>query len=404
MASVKACLLAVLSLEEARARGPGFFFPGSLGGVVNRGLAAAVVLVGTVLLVMAASTGQAGQAEATVHVHPDQDPHASHEAIRLVSSQQGEAYAWTVNVTNASMTMDLVLEEGFDVDRPRQLVPKVNGSHFTEHRGPDLDATPEASPSFNLTRENQTWVYKLEIPGPGEQNLTLERDIQPPDVGIDPVENVTHYGFDVTTRTPEPAMGELVLERPDGTTRTQATPTPGTPQHFPVIGLEENATYAFHVEVWDWSHNRARTDPQTVETLPAPNPPGPVLEVISPLPNQTVPAGEDVVIEVGFQAPEGSVNPAGINLFFDKEPIPSKDLEVRQDRLRYLVEGPLEPREYAISVEVPTEEGGLTVERWSVSVEDPGEAQAPFPGLSTLAALALAGSAMRPRTPHQVNA
>ncbi len=345
-------------------------------------------------LLALAGLASAGQADASIRVGPDGDPASDEAWVELVDHEPGTAYAWRLDVPQETVLVDVEIEDTSRVDRARQWVPQVDGSHFVEED--ELareDATP---PAFNLSTRDDAFLYTLAVPGPGEANLTLERDTSPPNVTLDPVRNVTHYGFTVTTHTGDPARGEIVLEDEDGeVVRTHTTPSPGVFQRFPVIGLDAETTYAFHVRVWDWSDNEATTETQQATTLEEPNPPGPTIEEVSPPPGATVNASEEIVVEVAYSASGSPVNPSGINLFFDKEPVHASQMEIHPDRLRYTVPAPHEPRTVSISVEVPTQAGGTSTERWSIHVEEDDPAQAPLPGALVAGAIVLGALALR---------
>lgn len=320
--------------------------------------------------------GVGAQDEVRVDVYPDDEPETSHPSVvELVDASPGDAYRWTVNVTDEQVVVDLVLHEGFDVDRPRQLVPEVDGEYPGEVRGDVVDRE-SPRPLFNLTSDEGTGMYGLSLPGPGELNLTLERDVQPPSVSMGPVEEVTHNGFDVATTTDEYAFGALVLHDVDR--GEQPTPRLSLEQRFPVIGLDADTAYAFHVRAWDWSGNEATTSMETVTTLPEPTPPVPELTVLSPEPNGTVTSLEDIVVEVRFISEDSPVREGGVSVFFDKAPVPASDVQFEDDRVLFHVEDALDPRSYSVSVEVTNQAGGTAVEQWSFEVEEP--ARASFPG------------------------
>lgn len=328
------------------------------------------------MFMVLALPGAGAQEEVRVDVYPDGEPEASHPGVvELLEASPGESYEWSVNVTEDRVVVDLVLHEGFDVDRPKQLVPQVDGEYLGEVRG-DVTERESPRPLFNLTSEGEPWTYGLSLPGPGELNLTLERDVQPPIVSMGPVADVTHYSFDVATTTDEYAFGALVLH--DADRGEQPTPRLSLEQRFPVIGLDPDTTYTFHVRAWDWSGNEATTDTETVTTRPEPTPPVPELTVLSPEPNGTVTSLDDVVVEVRFESEASPVREGGVSVFFDKAPVPASDVRFEDDRVVFHVEDALDPRSYSVSVEVTNEAGGTAVERWSFTVEEP--ARASFPG------------------------
>lgn len=327
-----------------------------------------------------------------VDVYPDRAPTTNaSERVVLEGYEPGERYNWTVTVADEYDVLDLTVHDGFDVDRARQLVPLLDGEHFVELHTVNVTEVDQPAKVFNLTSTEDGWRYRLGLPDPGPKNLTLHRDVTPPTVEMGPVRNVTHYSFDVQTSTSEPALAELVLEKPDGTNRTQPTPSPGIWQRFPVQGLEPVSTYRFHVEVWDWSGNRAETGEETVTTAAEPIPPKPTVEVVRPAPNATVPGTDGVVLEATFESPDSPVPADGFAVFFDKREVDHRNVTVDGNTVQYVVEGPLTPRMYFASVEVTNEAGGTGIARWSFTVEGTPQADSPL-GLE-VALIALAAVA-----------
>lgn len=340
----------------------------------------------TLLAIALALTTVAAPAQAVhgdgivgVEVHPDREPTTDHpDHVALSDHEPGQRYNWTVNVTDDYQVVDLAVHDGFNLTRTRQLVPLVDGGHFVELHQRNVTDVDRPAKVFNLTTEGGNPTYRLGIPGPGERNLTLHRDETPPTVSMGPVRNVTHFSFDVRTDTSEPAMAELVLAKPDGSVREQPTPKPGTFQNFPVQGLDADTTYTFHVEVWDWSGNRARTDTAEVTTAPEPNPPEPVVTPVAPEPGATVPATGSVLVEATFEANGSAIQTDGVRLFFDKEGIERGDFTVEDGKVLYRAVGPFQPREYSVAVEVPNEAGGTGIARWSFTVEGAQQANSPL--------------------------
>lgn len=356
-----------------------------------------LTLLVTAIVVLAAPAA-AAEDVLGVDVYPDRVPTTNaSEKVHLVGHDPGERYNWTVTVTDDYHVVELVVHDGFDVSRGRQMVPLVGGDHFIELHDRNVTAVDRPATVYNLTERQGAWVYRLGLPGPGERNLTLHRDVTPPEVTMGPVRNITHVSFDVKTRTSEPALAELVLEKPDGSTREQPTPRPGIWQRFPVQGLDADTTYRFHVRVWDWSGNDNRTGTATLTTEPEPDPPEPTVRPLTPEPDATVDGAGGVVVSASFEANGSRVVTDGIRLFFDKEPVDRRNLTIRDGRVSYNAPGPLEPRPYSVSLEVPNEAGGVGVARWSFTVEGATTAESPLGAPLALLALAGSGAAIRAR-------
>lgn len=329
----------------------------------------------------------------SIDVYADEPPRTNAtDRVTVDGYELGERYNWTVDVQGNYTVVEMRVHEGFDVDRARQLVPWIDGGHFVELSERNVSDVDQPATVFNLTSEEHGWTYDLGLPGPGTVNLSLVRDVTPPDVTLHPVRNVTHFSFDTKTSTPEAAMATLVLERPDGTEREQPTRRPGTPQRFPVQGLEADTRYSFFVRVEDWSGNEATTPTVNVTTQPAPDPPEPTVQPVRPAPNSTVARTVGIVVEASIIAEDSPIAPGGIQVFFDKERIDRSNLTIEPDRVIYTVPGPLEPRPYSVSVEVPNEAGGTGVARWSFTVQGEAPQQSPPVGVGALL-VALAATA-----------
>lgn len=345
---------------------------------------------------------------ATVDVHPDRAPETRDPEglLTLENWTRNATLRWSL-ATDANYTVvDVRVHEGFDVTRGRQIVPLVGGNHFVELD--DFDgplAVDRPATVFNLTEGtgpngsddgNVSWTYRLGIPGPTETNLTLHRDVTPPEHEVDRPRNVSHVGFDLRTETSEVALATLVIEPPedvDEIVRRFPTPRPAPVQQFPAQGLSANTTYSWHVEFADWSGNTVRTGERPVTTAPAPDPPEPEVTPVSPVPGTTV-ESVDVVVEARWESPESPVLAGGIRLFVDKVPIPKGDVVVDEDRVRYLVPDPLPTRNVSVAAEVPNEAGGTGVARWSFAVQDastPADRESPLAPALALSGLAIAG-------------
>lgn len=329
-------------------------------------------------LTTVAAPAQAAEDIARVDVYPDREPTTDDPArIQVDGYELGERYDFTVRSTDDYQVVDLVIHEGFNVTRARQLVPLLDGKHFVELTQRNVTDVDRPARVFNLTTEDR-WRYRLGVPDPGEHDLTLHRDTTSPSVSIGPVRNVTHFRFDVRTETSEPALAEIVLTAPDGSVREQPTPSPGTFQNFPVQGLEADSTYTFHVEVWDWSGNRAQTETLEVTTEPEPNPPEPIVEPVKPKPDETIEVTDSILVEAAYLPNGSAVVEEGINLFFDKERVDRKNFTVEDGTVRYRAIGTFQPRSYSVAVEVPNEAGGTGVARWSFTVEGASQANSPL--------------------------
>ncbi len=316
----------------------------------------------------------------TLDVPPDQAPTDAPDAgVTLVNWTAGEGATWEVNLTANYTVVHLRVHEGFNVDRPKQLVPLHNDRHFVElHQGNVTDVDHPAR-VFNITDgapdgDNSTgvaWTTRVGIPGPTTGNLTLHRDVAPPRFTVDAVRNITHIGFTVRTTTSEPAVAELVVtpEDPEEIVRTFPVVKPGTFQTYPVQGLEADSNYTFQVTFWDWSGNNVSTGDIPVTTAQEPDVPTPILNPISPEPNGTI-TPNDVLVQVAVQSPGAPVLADGVRMFVDKEEVNPPAIQVQDGVISYESPTPLPTREVSFSVEVTNSLGGTGIARWSAQVVD----------------------------------
>lgn len=361
-----------------------------------RTLAPALALAALALL---AAPALAGDADLTLSLSPDgavdrEDPRG---LVEDANHTPGEAYAWTLNGTDDYHTVEIRVDGTFELDRPRQLVPLLDGKHFIELSGRDVDEVDRPARVFNLTGDASTFTYRLGVPGPGAANLTLHVDTEPPEVEIGEVRELDHVSFDLPTTTSEPALAWLnVTPVEGGDTVPFPTNTPDRRQTFLVQGLDPETTYELELRYEDWSGNVVRPDVFTVTTEPRPEAPTPIVEPVRPTPDATV-APDETLVEATFDGNGSPVSASGVRLFVDKQEVDHDDFTVEDGTLRYRAPAPLDEGPHSVAVEVENQAGGLGVARWSFTVE--GAEPAPAPGVAALAALAGAGALLIRRGP-----
>lgn len=352
--------------------------------MLRPGRPAAVAVLMCLVLVPAASA--AGETDVGITIDPDGQAEVTQGQAQVSSTQQdpGQAYAWEVDVVDDYAVAEIHIQDAFDVDRGKQIVPLLDGAHFVQLKHTDPADVDRPAKVYNLSGADGQWTYRLGLPGPGTVNLSLHRDVTPPRFEVGEIRNLTHFSFDLKTRTPEPALAELVIQGPE---RELSYPTnaPGVWQRFPAQGLDPDTTYTYHVRFWDWSGNQATSQSYEVTTRPEPERPPVTVRPVSPAPNSTVSADEPVVIEAAYESPDSPVRGDGIRFFFDKEELDRSAFTIQGASVRYEVPGTLDERIYFVSVEVPNLAGGVGEARWSFTVGAPS--QAPAPGLAAWSVL-----------------
>lgn len=359
-----------------------------------------VALAGGLVGLAVAGAAAADEGNLTIRVQADGNATASDPEglVENRTSEPGERYRWTLNLTRDDHTARVHVDRNFPIDRGRQLVPQLDGAHFVEVREGQVAEVDRPATVFNLTAANGTWTYDLGLEGPGEANLTLHRDLTAPELEVVSVGNRSHIGFDVVTNTSENALALLIVNGPDEDIQRYPTPRPGPWQKFPVQGLNPDKAYRFQVNATDWSGNNATGDYHTVRTTPAPDPPEPDVQPVSPEPNATV-SPDDVVVRASWSSPESPVPDDGIRLFFDKERVDPDDFEVADGTLTYHPQGRLAERTYFVSLEIENSAGGEGLARWSFDAQVPRST--PTPTAASLLAFALAGLALAARRPGE---
>lgn len=353
----------------------------------------------SLVCVLLLCAGTAVAEEADVRIEIDSEGEATTNAptgtVLAEDHDPPERYAWQLALDGNYTLANVTIDAAFPIDRGRQLVPLADGSHFVEVDDPA--SVDRAATVYNLSTTEDAWHYELGLPGPGETNLTLERDIQPPSLEIVDVGNVTEIGFDVTTNTSEIALAKLAVETPEGEQlQTYPTNRPGPWQQFPVQGLDANTTYVAAVDAWDWSRNEAERQTVEVTTAEEPNPPEPIVEPVRPAPNSTVSA-EGIVVEASYSEQGWPIVEEDVTVFFDKERVPLDEVEIGDGSITFTADGPLDARPYSVSVEVPNTAGGTGIARWSFQVEEPATQSAPGPAVAAVLVAVLGGLALAPR-------
>ncbi len=358
-----------------------------------------------VVLVAVPASGQANEYDGRIHFN---GPHPSYEGPTtlavLESSQAGQAYTWRLQLEKDYTILEIRVDAGFDIERPRQLVPELDDAaqhpsqehlhpHFfqplTRHDVSEVDSPARV---YNLTEDETGFTYRLGIPGPGPAALSLRRDVTPPVFTVGEPSDITHIGFMLETTTDEFAYGSVQVARPDGEVVPFPTPLPSLQQTYPVQGLQADTDYNVTVVFTDWSGNEATAPTFMVRTAAQPYRPIPEVVAIAPVPESTV-AGPNVAIEAQMTSPESPITREGVRLFVDKQEV-FEGFTVEAGRLSILV-GPLEPGLHSVSVEVTNVAGGTGRAAWIFTVEDSREAPGPAFAVVALGVMAVAVASRR---------
>lgn len=333
--------------------------------------------------------------DVTITLAPDAEPaiDAPPGLVRVNETTPGERYAFDLALVESYTTLELRVR-GFDVERPRQMVPSlVVGDDeyplfyaFPNERVWEADG---AARVFHVQGDASDFVLRLGVEGPADHTLVMERDVTPPTFTLGNVTNVTHIGFYQETRTNEMALANLQI-RKVGAVEPVENPTPELHvlQRFPIQGLDAETDYEAVVVFEDWAGNVATSETYRVRTAAAPVFPPPTIEVLEPLPNATLSPGT-VTVRARIVPAGAPVIQDGIRVFFDVREV-TPLIVYNGTVVTYTVLGTLGEGSHRVALEVTDTAGGHAVERWSFHLGDGDRAQTPLPALAGLAALTLA--------------
>lgn len=359
-----------------------------------------VLLLAALLLAPTALAETMQGVDATITLAPDAEPvvEGPPGLVRVNETTPGERYTFDLALAENYTTFEIRMR-GFDVERPRQMVPSLIVPDdvyplFYEYPNERVWEADGPARVFHVSGDASDIVLRLGVEGPAPRTLVLERDVRPPSFTIGEVTNVTHIGFYQETRTDELALANLKIGKA-GSEEKVENPTPAyhVRQRFPIQGLDPETDYDALVVFEDWAGNAATSETYRVRTAPAPVLPSPTIEVLEPLPNATIPPGA-LTVRARIVPADAPVVQDGIRVFFDVREV-TPLIVYNGTVVTYSVLGTLGTGSHRVAVEVTDTAGGHAVERWSFHVGDPGRSEAPLPLAVALAALTLA--AMRRR-------
>lgn len=353
-----------------------------------------LVLLAATLLAPAALAQPVGGVDATIVMTPDGPPviEGTPGLARLVESEPGERYVFALTLVEPLTTFEFRMS-GFDVERPRQMVPTlvVPDTEFPLFHAYPNERVWEAEGQARIANVSGTAeeiVLRLGVDGPRNHTLVITRDVTPPVFTLGEVVDLTHIGFYQETTTGEMALADLQVQKV-GAAEPVVNPTPEyhIRQRFPIQGLDPSTEYDLRVVFTDWAGNRVASETYRITTPERPVVPLPIVEALFPAPNATLVDGV-VIVRARVVADESPLADNGIRLFFDKKEITS-GLVYENEELVFRPPA-LAPGRHSVAVEATNAAGGTGVARWSFEVGDETRSSVPLPALLALAALALA--------------
>lgn len=343
------------------------------------------LLVALLILLPSALAQPGGALDARISLAPDAAPvvDAPPGLVTVGNVTPGERVELRLALERPHTTLE-VQAAGFDLARPRQLVPSLDlpGTEYPLfHAFPHERVWEVDSPAnvFFTQGTPDRVVLRLGIAGPRNVTLVLARDVAPPTFRIKEMRDLTHLSFYQETTTEELAYADLQV-RAVGTQEWVRNPTPQLHvlQRFPVQGLSPERDYEARVVFTDWAGNEATSEVYRFRT-PAP-PVGPVVTItpLAPAPNATLAPGV-VTLRARVESP-GTVGRDGVRLFFDLKEV-SDRVRFEGGEVSFTPDAPLSPGVHRVLVEATNEERGAGVAKWSFTIEEGSKA----PGFAPVA-------------------
>lgn len=310
----------------------------------------------------------------------------------------GQRVSWNLTLASDYTVGEFRIVDAFNVTRPSQVVPRLilpdsEYPLFVQFPGERVWEADGPAQVYSVTGTAQNATLRLGLPGPRNVTLVLERDVTPPVFTLGQVVNVTHRDFFQETRTDELAYANLRI-RLKGAAEWVENPTtmPHYLQRFPIQGLRANSEYEAQITFTDWAGNEAKSPLYTLRTTPEPVRPLPVVTILQPAANATLPNGS-LLVHARIEAPGSTMQGGSVRLFVDAKEVhdgyafDGRDLTYRPPLLQ--------PGPHRVAVEATNADGGTAAARWSFTVA--GAEETPLPLPLVLAALAAGAVVMRRR-------
>lgn len=353
-----------------------------------------VVLVLLASIAPLAAAQASGGIDATVRLDPRSEPtiDAPPGLVRLNDSTPGARYRFDLALTEDHTTLE-VRANGLGLRSARQLFPSLEVNEttyplfvdFPHERIWEVDGPANVA---HVGGSGDAIVLRLGVAGPRNVTLRLEVDERAPGYTLGERQNMTHIGFYQETRTDEFALADLQVRRVGATDWIQnPTPEYHVYQRFPVQGLDASTEYETRFVFTDWAGNENVTPIVRFTTPAAPVGPVPVVTIVSPAPNASLPAGV-VTIRATVESPASPVEREGIRFFFDlRETTEGVAFDGREV---VFTPSALQPGLHRVSIEATNEAGGRGEARWSFTVVGPDGNDTPLPAALALLALVAA--------------
>ncbi len=282
--------------------------------------------------------------DSTITITPDADPVAETAVPGFTFQNRtgNDWFQWRLDTSERAVVLDYHLEGDFGLARPEQMVPFL----IIDDESPGCEGTTPKGlcdyPLFIPAANARVWEAQgdarvfhlsgtlgdhslmLRVPGPVNATLVLQRDTTAPTFTIDEPREITHYGFLRDTRTSELVTAVTQVRRVGATEWVEhPTPTYHHIQHFPLGGLAADTEHEVRTVFTDWAGNNVTSDIARVRTLAAPALATPVVTVVYPSVNGTLPTGGVTNLTVRFETLESPIprDGSGVLLFLDKKPI-----------------------------------------------------------------------------------
>jgi hypothetical protein len=285
-----------------------------------------------------------------------------------------ERYAWNLTLSSPTYIEIRQAPGAFDVERPQQVVPLLDDPAnpfplFHPFARAEVWETDGPARVYHYSMDGAASVLRLQVPGPKEAVLRLERDVTAPEYVLEAVTNVTRHAFSIETRTSEFAIGDMQRRPADGSGGWVENPTPAFDrwQRFHVQGLAAGTMYVVQPVFTDWAGNRALAPTFEVTTLPPSAGPGPAFTIISPPADGRLERGSTTPIQVRVTATGDDLDETSLRFFLDLTEIHT-GWTFAEGLLHYAPSDAYREGSHVATVEATTLDGARGHVRWTFHV------------------------------------
>lgn len=276
----------------------------------------------------------------------------------------------------------------FPHDLPGRFLVHLDGRSYFQDTAEDTVWRETPAPAWKNVSQSEAGPHtltshRLRVPAQIDDELVLAHDARPPQIlntrednltgTWDPTERVPH----LITRTDEPALGRLLIEREGAAPFEKPTVVPAFEQRYRLNGLAPDTTYAYTIVLTDMAGNQNETT-GTFTTPPQAKSDPPQI-TITPAEAPAV-LGQRTTLRATVTDAAGTPWPASrIAVFFDKTTV-TQEAIVTEGAVTYITPH-LEagPHSFVVEAAVAGQDTVMASHRFEVATEASG------PGAAVLA-------------------